>query len=238
MLALGFLFASFNVYLLAFIVAMAVTLPLAPRLVRFVIRTTGGRMSGAEVKFVLVIMFGLGAIAEAGGSEPILPAYLVGMVLAGTFLRERALTARLRAIAFTVLTPFYFIRAGTYISAKAVVGGAGLILLFLLVKLASKYVGVKPLASAFRFPPREAMYTTLLMSTGLTFGSISALYGLTHKIIGRDQYTILVTVVILSALVPTLIAQQFFRPRLEDHLEPAAPQPAPESLPSARVAPE
>ncbi len=237
-LALGFLFASFNVYLLAFVVATAVTLPLAPRLVRFVIRTTGGRMSGAEVKFVLVIMFGLGAIAEAGGSEPILPAYLVGMVLAGTFLRERALTARLRAIAFTVLTPFYFIRAGTYISAKAVAGGAGLILLFLLVKLASKYVGVKPLASAFRFPPREAMYTTLLMSTGLTFGSISALYGLTHGIIGRDKYTILVTVVILSALVPTLIAQQFFRPRLEDHLEPAAPQSVPESLPSASIAPQ
>jgi Kef-type K+ transport system membrane component KefB len=236
-LALGFLFAHFNVYLLAFVVATAVTLPLAPRLVRFVIRTTGERLSGAEVKFVLVIMFGLGAIAEAGGSEPILPAYLVGMVLAGTFLRERALVARLRAIAFTILTPFYFLRAGTYISARAVVGGAGLILLFLLAKMVSKYVGVKPLASAFRFPPREAMYTTLLMSTGLTFGSISALYGLTHGIIGRDKYTVLVTVVILSALVPTLIAQQFFRPRLEDHLEPAAAPPQP-SLRSADVVPE
>jgi Kef-type K+ transport system membrane component KefB len=238
-LTLGFLFANFNVYLLAFVVATAVTLPLAPRLVRFVIRTTGGRMSGAEIKFVLLIMFGLGAIAEAGGSEPILPAYLVGMVLAGTFLRERALVARLRGIAFAILTPFYFIRAGTYISARAVAGGAGLILLFLLVKMASKYVGVKPLASAFRFPPREAMYTTLLMSTGLTFGSISALYGLTHGIIGPDKYTVLVTVVILSALVPTLIAQQFFRPRLEDHLDSSAPsQPAPEVASSTGTVPE
>jgi Kef-type K+ transport system membrane component KefB len=109
------------------------------------------------------------------------------MVLAGTFLRERALVVRLRAIAFTVLTPFYFIRAGTYVSAKAIVGGAGIILLFLLVKMASKFVGVRPLTTAFRFPAREGMYTTLLMSTGLTFGTISALFGLTHGVIARDS---------------------------------------------------
>jgi Kef-type K+ transport system membrane component KefB len=220
-LALGFLFANFNWYLAAFVASMAITLPIAPRLVRFVIRTTGGRMSEAELKLVLLIMFALGAIAEAGGSEPILPAYLVGMVLAGTFLRERPLVLRLRSLAFTILTPFYFIRAGTFVSARAVVAGAGIIVLFLLVKLASKYVGVRPLAGLFQIPQREAMYTTLLMSTGLTFGTISALYGLTHGIIGRDKYTVLVTVVILSALVPTLIAQQFYRPRLEDHLTPA-----------------
>ena len=216
-LALGLLFAHYDWHLLVFIAALAVVLPLAPRLVRLVIRTTGGRMSEAELKLLLVIMFGLAAVAEAGGSEPILPAYLVGMVLAGTLLRERPLVLRLRSMAFTILTPFYFIRAGTFVSAKAVVGGAGVIALFLLVKLASKYIGVRPLTGAFRFPKREAMYTTLLMSTGLTFGTISALYGLSHGIIGRDKYTVLVTVVILSAFVPTLIAQQFYRPRLEDH---------------------
>ena len=59
------------------------------------------------------------------------------------------------------------------------------------------------------------MYTTLLMSTGLTFGSISALFGLTNKIINQSQYTILVTAVIGSAVVPTLIAQKWFQPRLK-----------------------
>jgi Kef-type K+ transport system membrane component KefB len=216
-LALGLLFANFNRYLLAFVLATAVVLPLAPRLVRFVIRTTGGRVSEAEIKFVLVIMFGLGGIAQAGGSEPILPAYLVGMVLAGTLLRERPLVARLRTMAFTILTPFYFIRAGTYVEASAIVNGAGIIGLFLLVKLGAKFLGVRPLAHAFAIPHREAMYTTLLMSTGLTFGTISALFGLSHKVITQSQYTILVTVVILSAFVPTIIAQQFYRPNLEEH---------------------
>jgi Kef-type K+ transport system membrane component KefB len=67
-LALGFLFANFNWYLVAFIASMAIALPLAPRLVRFVIRTTGGRMSEAELKLVLLIMFALGAIAEASSA--------------------------------------------------------------------------------------------------------------------------------------------------------------------------
>jgi hypothetical protein len=63
---------------------------------------------------------------------------------------------------------------------------------------------------------------TLLMATGLTFGSISALFGLTHHLVDKTQYTELVTVVLLSALVPTLIAQQLFQPRLpaeRDELE-------------------
>ena len=217
-LALGVLFTHFNWYLLAFFGCMAVILPIAPRLVRWVIRTTGGKVSEAETKFVLLIMFFLGGIANAGGSEPILPAYLVGMVLAGTFLRERALVARMRSIAFTILTPFYFIRAGTLVVASAVVSGAGLIALLLGVKLATKYLGVRPLAVFFGLPTREATYTTLLMSTGLTFGSISALFGLTHGIIDRGQYTVLLTVVILSAFVPTLLAQQLFKPDVRAHL--------------------
>ena len=52
------------------------------------------------------------------------------------------------------------------------------------------------------------------MATGLTFGSIAALFGLNHHLIDESQYTELVTVVILSALIPTLIAQQFFQPHV------------------------
>ena len=62
---------------------------------------------------------------------------------------------------------------------------------------------------------KEASYTTLLMATGLTFGTISSLYGLQNGIIDQNQYTILVSVVILSAFVPTLIAQKFFQPTVE-----------------------
>jgi len=122
---------------------------------------------------------------------------------------------RIRTIAFALLTPFFFLRAGTLISASTLVTGAGIIATLFLVKMVTKFMGVWPVATAFRLPKRERTYTTLLMATGLTFGSISALYGLTHHLINETQYTELVTVIILSAFVPTLIAQQFFRPTIE-----------------------
>lgn len=148
-----------------------------------------------------------------------LPAYLVGLVIAGVFVRDRILMDRMRTIAFTMLTPFYFIKAGLYVSLPAVVSGAGLIAAFFAVKLGSKVVGVAPLTRRFAFGPRAGAYTTLLMATGLTFGTISALFGLNNRIITQSQYTILVTVVIASAVVPTLIAQQFFQPRPVDSRE-------------------
>jgi Kef-type K+ transport system membrane component KefB len=121
---------------------------------------------------------------------------------------------RIRTIAFAILTPFFFLRAGTLISASALVAGAGIIGALFLVKMVTKFVGVWPVSTAFRIPSRERTYTTLLMATGLTFGSIAALFGLTHHLINEAQYTELVTVVILSALIPTLIAQQFFQPKV------------------------
>jgi len=231
-LALGLLFANRNWYLLTFVLATAVVLPIAPRLTQLVIAHTRGRVSEPEVKFVLLLMFFLGGIASAGGSEPILPAYLIGMVLAGTFLRERTLVQRMRTMAFSILTPFYFIRAGTLVSLQAMVASVGLIAVLLGLKVATKFVGVRPVTAAFRFPQREAMYTTLLMSTGLTFGTISALFGLTHGVIDQRQYTILVTVVVLSAFVPTLIAQQFFKPDLAAHLAVDAARRVPIGAPA------
>ncbi|HTP27782.1 MAG TPA: hypothetical protein VMK12_19295, partial [Anaeromyxobacteraceae bacterium] len=65
---------------------------------------------------------------------------------------------------------------------------------------------------AFGAPRQEATYTTLLMSTGLTFGTISALFGLSRKIIDQGQYSALVAAVIGSAVIPTVIANAFFFP--------------------------
>jgi Kef-type K+ transport system membrane component KefB len=130
----------------------------------------------------------------------------------------------MRIIAFTILTPFYFLKAGSLVDVQAVIAAAGLILVFLAIKMATKFVGILPLTKAFRFEAKEGMYTTLLMSTGLTFGTISALFGLTNRIIDQEQYTILVTAVIGSAVVPTLIAQKWFQPTFKPiDTEPETP---------------
>ena len=212
-LALGVIFANFNGWLALFVGVTAVVLWYLPRLTRFVISTVGHRISEPEVKFVFLVLFLLGGLAKVAQSEAVLPAYLVGLVIAGVFVRDRMLMDRMRSIAFSILTPFYFIKAGLFVSVPAVVSGVLLIAVFLAIKLASKLVGVWPLTRRFDFDRKEGAFTTLLMSTGLTFGTISALFGLTNRIITQEQYTILVTTVIGSAIVPTLIAQRFFLPR-------------------------
>jgi glutathione-regulated potassium-efflux system ancillary protein KefC len=83
--------------------------------------------------------------------------------------------------------------------------------------VATKIAGVYPTTKYFKSPHREGMYTTLLMSTGLTFGTISSLFGLSHGIIDQGQYSALVAAVIGSAVIPTIIANAYYLPH---HLLP------------------
>jgi len=134
------------------------------------------------------------------------------MMLAGTVGKDHVLVRRLRTLTFGFLTPFYFIRAGSFVAVPALIAAPGAFLLMLAVKVVTKIAGVYPVTQAFRSPSKEGMYTTLLMSTGLTFGTISSLFGLSHGIVTQAQYSALVAAVIASAVVPTLIANIWFLP--------------------------
>lgn len=216
--ALGVLFANYNVVLVAFAVATVVVLALFTRALRRVIDLFGHAVSEPDVKFVFVVLLALGGLAAAARSEAVLPAYLLGLVAAGAFQEHPTLMRRVRGTAFSFLTPFFFLKAGTLIALPAVLAGLVPCLLLFGVKVIAKFVGVYPATLAFRIRGRQTLYTTMMMSTGLTFGSISALFGLSHGYIDRAQYSILVTVVIMTAVVPTVIAQVFFHPRVS-HLE-------------------
>jgi Kef-type K+ transport system membrane component KefB len=196
-------------------VVTAVAVAVLPFIVPWLFKKIGGRASEPEIKFLFLVLFALGGLANLGKSEAVLPAYLIGMALAPFFMGNRELQLRLRAICFAFLTPFYFLKAGSLIEWHSLVVGLGLIGAFLAMKMFTKFVGILPLTRYFKFDPREGMYTTLMMSTGLTFGSISALFGLTNHIIDQSQYTVLLTAVIGSAVVPTLIAQIWFQPKFE-----------------------
>ena len=221
-LFLGVLFADFSPLLLAFGAVTALAVVFVPRLTRLLVARVPNRVSEPEIKFVFLVLLFLGGLAQTAGSEAVLPAYLLGLAVAGVFVSDRVLVHRMRATAFSLLTPFYFLKAGSLVSLPAIAAGAGVIGLFLAVKIGAKVIGVWPTARAFGLPTRDATYTTLLMSTGLTFGTIAALYGFTNGYIDASTYSILVTVVILSAVVPTLLATKFFEPeraegeRLED----------------------
>jgi Kef-type K+ transport system membrane component KefB len=215
-LALGILFADFNVWLVVFVVVTAVMLWFMPKWTQYLITRLGAtRVSEPEVKFLFLVLFFLGGLASTAKSEAVLPAYLLGLAVAGVFVRDKTLVLRMRSIAFAIFTPFYFIKAGLFVSVRALAAAVGVIGLLLLLKMATKIIVVWPVSRYFFMRTREANYTALLMSTGLTFGTISALFGLQNNIIDQDQYSVLVTVVILSAFIPTLIAQKFCQPTTE-----------------------
>jgi Kef-type K+ transport system membrane component KefB len=217
-LALGLIFAPFTMKTVIFLGVGVVVFVVLPWLTPRFFRLYGGRPSELETKFLLLCLLGMGALATWADSEAVLPAYLIGMVLAGTVGKDHALLRRLRTLTFGLLTPFYFIRAGSFVSIPALVAASAFVV-FLVLKITTKIAGVYPVTKFYGSPNKEAMYTTLLMSTGLTFGTISSLFGLSHKIIDQGQYSALVAAVIASAVIPTMIANAFYLPR---HLLPKA----------------
>lgn len=214
---LGLIFAPFTLKTLAFVGGMALAALALPWLTPRFFKRYGGRPSELETKYLLLVLFGLGALAGWAESEAVLPAYVIGMLLAGTVGRDHALIRRFRTLTLGLLTPFYFLRAGSFVSVPALIAAPAAFLAMLVLKLASKSAGVYPVARAFGSPRRVSTYTTLLMSTGLTFGTISSLFGLSRGIVDQAQYSALVAAVVASAVVPTLIANAWFLPR---HLLP------------------
>ena len=226
-IALGLIFAPFTMRTAVFVVASVLMFVVLPFVTPRFFRRYGGRVSELEAKYILLALFGMGGVALWADSEPVLPAYLIGMVLAGTVGKDHMLVRRLRTLTFGLLTPFYFIRAGSLVSVPTLVAAPGVFGVLFLAKMVSKLSGVFPSVKLFGHRQGADVYYTLMMSTGLTFGTISALFGLTRGVITGAQYSHLVAAVIASAVIPTLIANAFFMPR---HLLPAA---APEDEPAA-----
>jgi len=210
---LGLVFSPFTWKTLLLIATLTAAFIGLPRITPRAYAMFGGKPSEFEAKFLLFCLLGFGSLAVWAGSEAVLPAYLIGMALAGSVGRDAALVKRLRAITIGLLTPFYFIRAGYFVSIPAVIVAPFGVIAFLVVEVVTKIVSVYPVARAFKAPHRDAMYTTLLMASGLTFGTISALFGLSNGIIDDGQYSTLVAAIVATAIVPTLIANKFYLPR-------------------------
>ncbi|RJP20839.1 MAG: cation:proton antiporter [Candidatus Abyssobacteria bacterium SURF_5] len=226
-IALGLLFAPFTYKTVIFVGVTAFVLAVLPFTSRWLTRTYAHRTAAIRTKWVMLVLFGLGALAIWSGSEAVLPAYIVGMVLAEFSNGDALWIRRLRTLTIGFLTPFYFLRAGTFVSMPALISAPFVFLLLLAGKVLSKIFGLYPVIGMFRRQREEQWYYTLLMSTGLTFGTISALYGFSHNIVTQEQYSFLVAVVIASAVVPTLIAGLAFLPRhlLPEPVRQAEPAP-------------
>jgi len=216
-LALGILFAPFTYKTIIFISTLIIFLLIFPYITNHLTEVYGNRTAAIRTKWISFTLFALGALALWSGNEAVLPAYIAGMVLAEFSQKNHLWLRRLRTLTVGFLTPFYFLRAGTLVSIPALISAPLIVFALLGAKIATKIVGLYPFISIFRKEKNEKRYYTLMMSTGLTFGTISALFGYSNGIIDVNQYSYIVICVIGSAVIPTLIASYFFTPK---HLLP------------------
>src|SRR5712691_11441956 len=208
--ALSILFIKPSLWIVPFIAVSVGLVFVLPRMAPWFFGRYGDRVIEPEIKLVFASLFLLMWLGDRAHSHAVLPAFVLGLALANHYVEHREEQVRLRVVAFAFLTPLFFLKGGMDVSLGAVWANVGILALLFAAKMVPKLVGIYPLARRFTAP--HAVFKTLLMSTGLTFGTISSLYGLNAGIIDRTQFSLLITVVVLSAIVPTAIAQRWFQP--------------------------
>jgi Kef-type K+ transport system membrane component KefB len=214
-LALSILFMKPTIYTLVFIVVSIVVIVLATKFSHLVFDNPRlkNKVVEPEIKYLFLLLLAFMYFAQIGDGHAVLPAFVLGLLMSPHFKETsstRAVRDKLRTIAYAIITPVFFIVGGLRVSFPMIYAALGLFLILFGLKFVSKFIGVFFLSK--KYIPHGAMYTTLLMSTGLTFGTISSVFGLTSGIIDQVQYSLLVGVVIASAVIPTFIAQKWFMP--------------------------
>ncbi|HEY7557474.1 MAG TPA: cation:proton antiporter [Candidatus Binatia bacterium] len=216
-LALSLTFAEWSAQTLWFLLGSALIIIVAPRYLPRVFERYGARVIEPEIKLLFFLLFVFMALGRWGQSHAVLPVFVLGLCLAKMFREHKELQRKLRIVAFAMITPFFFIKGGMNVSLAEVAENWQLLLILFGVKSVAKFIGVWPLAK--RYTDNHAEYLTLLMSTGLTFGTISSLYGLQAGHITSAQFSVLVAVVIATAIIPTFVAQRWFSPQLSEQIQ-------------------
>jgi len=222
-LALSIIFLKASVYTLIFVIVSIIVVWLAAKFSGFVFndKTYKDKVIEPEIKYIFLLLLVLIYFAGVGNSHAVLPAFVLGLFMSPYFSENsetKAVRNRLRTIAYAIITPFFFIVGGLNVSLPLVVGAFGLFVALFLIKQLTKFLGVYFLAK--KYIPKGEMYTTLLMSTGLTFGTISSVFGYQMGYINQVQFSVLIAVVVASAIIPTVVAQRWFRPvHMEDVID-------------------
>jgi Kef-type K+ transport system membrane component KefB len=215
------LFIKPTVWIVPFAVVSVALIVALPKLSPWFFARYGDRVIEPEIKLVFACLFILAWLGTRANSQAALPAFVLGLVMSSHYVEHRQEQDRMRVVAFAFLTPFFFLKGGMNVSTSALWANLGVLALLFVGKMVPKFVAVFPLARRYTAP--HAVFTTLLMSTGLTFGTITSLYGLSSHIIDRTQFSLLIAVVVLSAILPTAIAQRFYSPTSDEQRDLTAP---------------
>jgi Kef-type K+ transport system membrane component KefB len=214
-LALSIMFLKPTLYTLIFISVSINVIFLANKFSEYILKHPkfSNHVIEPEIKYIFVLLLIFMYFANLGQGHAVLPAFVLGLVMSREFNgggKTLLIRNRIRTVAYAFITPLFFIVGGLNVSLPLIAAAIGMFVILFFLKMVTKFIGVYFLAK--RYIPNGSMYTTLLMSTGLTFGTIASVFGLNSGFINQEQYSVLVGVVVASAVIPTIIAQKWFRP--------------------------
>ncbi|MBI5047434.1 MAG: cation:proton antiporter [Deltaproteobacteria bacterium] len=214
-LVLSILFAKPTLYTVIFVAVSIMVILLATKFSHYVFDNPKlkNKVIEPEIKYIFLLLFVFMYFANLGEGHAILPAFVLGLLMSKHFAETsdtKVVKNRLRTVAFAIITPVFFIVTGLKVSLPLIISAIGLFAALFAVKQLAKFLGVYFLAK--KYIPNGGVYTTLLMSTGLTFGLIASVFGLHSGLINQVQYSVLTGVLIASSVMPTLVAQKWFMP--------------------------
>ena len=195
--------------LLWFVLGSVAIIACLPRLLSWVADRYGQSSAQPGLRLVVAALALLLALAASTHGIAVLPAFVLGVVAARHYREHPGELVGLRTIVIAFLAPFFFVRVGMNVSVSVLLASTGAVLVLaaakVLPKLAASYAAARTVVG------REAVPVALLMSTGLTFGTVIALAALGEGLVDRSQYTVLVAAILIAAVIPSAIAQRSWR---------------------------
>ena len=213
--ALSVLFVKFDIYTVIFYVVSIVVLVLSYYLSDYIFNNVKlkNKLAEIEIKYIFLLLLIFIFFASLGGGQAILPSFVLGVILSRYFKENRGdlnVKSRFKTVAFAILTPIFFIMGGMKVSIPLILSSFGIFIVMFALRQLSKYVGVYYVSRYFL--KSNYTYVTLMMSTGLTFGLVAALFGLNSGLINQTTYSVLTGVLVLSAVLPTFMAEKWYPP--------------------------
>lgn len=211
---LSVLFMKPDIYTLIFYIFSAIVLIITYKYSHLIFdnQRIKDKLAEVEIKYIFMLLLGFIFLASLGGGQAILPAFILGLVLSKHFKDtiDRQVKSRIKTVAFAVITPIFFIVGGMKVSLSLILGSIGIFILIFIIRQVAKFIGVYGISK--HYLKENQTYTTLMMSTGLTFGLVAAVYGLNNGLINQSIYSLLTGVLVLSAILPSFAAEKWYPP--------------------------
>jgi Kef-type K+ transport system membrane component KefB len=206
-IGISFIEPSFNIITPIFLLTLLALVFVVPKLLNNLILKHGKRAVEIELRFIFAAILLISFFADEAKMHAVFGAFVLGLIFANSIQKYQEVMGKMRTVTFSILSPAFFIRAGMLISAGAMIQSIALIGGLLAVKLLTKFAGCYLVCK--KWIPEAPEFSTLLFSTGLTVGTITATIGRDLGFLNETQFSVTTIAVILSAVIPAVIAKKF-----------------------------